>query len=491
MIGPDVCGADVLGAVQSLVDQSLLTVREVDTGVRFRMLETVREFGRMQLVEAGEDAAAQAAHRRWATRYADAALAGLHGPDQVRCMGLLHIEEANLADALRRALAEPDPPGVVVLLAALSTYWLISDDHIRVVVLAPAVRDALRDWQPPPELADHTRVALAEAVHNAAVLGQFGLEVVDLREELRRLGPGPAGTVVAANATVVLAIDVADPGGTEARLRELSDGPDARVAMRAMLWRIHEQENAGNPEAAIALATRALALVRDDDGPWSRAMLHAQLAQLHAGLGRHDVAVEHAWLALPVFEQLGASDDTVHLYAEIAIHALVHGRFDEAERIFATIDLGVRQRPGVDVRTMRTIGRAELAVARGQVADALRLYREAVAQAREVRIPGFPEARGFEPWTLSVEAMCVVAFAVYGGDREDDAELVAQLRHKARRFTEPDDAFLDFPILGLMCFAFGMWCLRRGEPGAEPDAAVRLLALADRFAYSRWVPALD
>ena len=54
----DLLGRDALDVVQSLVDQSLLTVLDAGGTVRYRMLETVREFGRMQLVGAGEDDAA-------------------------------------------------------------------------------------------------------------------------------------------------------------------------------------------------------------------------------------------------------------------------------------------------------------------------------------------------------------------------------------------------------------------------------------------------
>ncbi len=45
----EVLGPDALGSVESLVGQSLLTVRESATGLRYRMLETVREFGGLRL----------------------------------------------------------------------------------------------------------------------------------------------------------------------------------------------------------------------------------------------------------------------------------------------------------------------------------------------------------------------------------------------------------------------------------------------------------
>ena len=77
-----VLGGGALDAVGGLVDQSLLSVRETPAGVRYRMLETVREFGRMQLVDAGEDADARAARRRWATAYAERHGARLVGREQ-------------------------------------------------------------------------------------------------------------------------------------------------------------------------------------------------------------------------------------------------------------------------------------------------------------------------------------------------------------------------------------------------------------------------
>jgi hypothetical protein len=50
---------------------------------------------------------------------------------------------------------------------------------------------------------------------------------------------------------------------------------------------------------------------------------------------------------------------------------------------------------------------------------------------------------------------------------------------------------LDYPAAGLVFFALGTWTLLRspGDP-ASPEVALRLLALADRFRYSRNIPTL-
>ena len=104
----EVLGDDAVDAVQGLVDQSLLSVRETPTGLRYRMLETVREFGRMQLVDAGEDGEARDALRRWATAYARLHGARLPSSEQLAAIDALSAEEVNLADELRGAISDRD-----------------------------------------------------------------------------------------------------------------------------------------------------------------------------------------------------------------------------------------------------------------------------------------------------------------------------------------------------------------------------------------------
>jgi len=51
-----------------------------------------------------------------------------------------------------------------------------------------------------------------------------------------------------------------------------------------------------------------------------------------------------------------------------------------------------------------------------------------------------------------------------------------------------DRTFLDFPVTGMVLAALGIWGLLKGALPAED--AVRLLVLADRFAYNRITPVL-
>ena len=153
------------------VDQSLLSVGEAPAGIRYRMLETVREFGRMQLAAAGEDASARAAQRSWAVGYASAHQAGLTGAGQFAAIDALSAEETNLADELRGAIADGDRDSLVQLLAALGLFWTMRGEHLRLVVLARAVAEAVRGWLPPPDLANAARAAVAITLNNSMMIG--------------------------------------------------------------------------------------------------------------------------------------------------------------------------------------------------------------------------------------------------------------------------------------------------------------------------------
>ena len=180
-----VLGSDAIETVQGLVDQSLLSVRETRFGARYRMLETVREFGLMRLAQAGEDSAARAAQRQWAAGYADAQIGMLTGRDQFAAIDALAAEETNLADELRGAIADEDRCSLVRLLAALGLFWTIRGEHIRLLVMADAVADAVRDWRPPREVADTARAAVAITLANT-LMGNTA-NAGRLRDVLQRL----------------------------------------------------------------------------------------------------------------------------------------------------------------------------------------------------------------------------------------------------------------------------------------------------------------
>ena len=448
------------------------------------MLETVREFGRMQLVDAGDDADARAARRRWATAYAERHGARLVSPEQFAAIDAVGAEEINLADELRDAIADGDPGALVQLLGAVGLLWTVRGEHARVLVLAESIGDTVDGWAPPPELEHAARVAMAIAFTNVMMTG--GERGGRIRELLVRLGPGGADPRIAGLVRMLVAYDPADPAAFGARLERLAADPDPYLARSAGQWLSHVRENAGDPVGAIETAEAALALIDSEDGPWSAAILHTQIAQLAAQLGDRGRAAEHAGSALPVMRRLRARDDEVQLRSLLVLCAITDGRLADAEAELARID---RLDDGEVFGGMaaRRIGSAELALARGDHVAGLASYRDSVERMRDLRFPGVP-ATGLEPWVLFGEATALAAHAYYatGADETRGEALFAACRERAVRLVARDDPRLDFPVAGLALFALGAWgLLREAVPAGD---AVALLALADGFAYNRTIP---
>ncbi len=500
-----VLGTSAFDAVRGLVDQSLLSVTEAGAGIRYRMLETVREFGRMQLAGAGEGASARAAQRSWAVGYASAHQAGLTGAGQFAAIDALSAEETNLADELRGAIADGDRDSLVQLLAALGLLWTMRGEHLRLIVLVRAVAEAIRGWLPRPDLANAARAAVAITLNNSMMIG--GEADGPMMALLRQLGPDPCGNVYLSGLVRVLlaydsvdigsfphqlAADAADWAGTPGfpeRLAVLAADPDRHTAAAASQWLGHERENAGDPVGAIEAAQRVLALVRDEDGPWSRAVAHSLLAELTMHIGDHAAAVEHALTALPVMQRIGASDDELQLRTLLVFCAIGEGRLADAADELGRADQIVPNVTAFGGAAFGQIGRAELALASGDLGAGLELYRESAVRMREVRLPGLTRT-GIEPWVLFGEAMALSAHARYaaGDDVARGEALFRACRTGALRVLTSDNPHLDYPASGLVLFALGAWSLlRQAAPAVD---ALRLLAMADRFAYNRMVPTM-
>jgi predicted ATPase/DNA-binding CsgD family transcriptional regulator len=98
----------VAATLARLADQSLLVVLPGADGTRYRMLETIRQYGTARLAEAGDEVAARTAHLRWAL---DAAATLLAEPDTDR--GPWRAGFDAVVDDLRAALvwAKHQPDG--------------------------------------------------------------------------------------------------------------------------------------------------------------------------------------------------------------------------------------------------------------------------------------------------------------------------------------------------------------------------------------------
>ncbi|GAA3830941.1 ATP-binding protein [Nocardioides panacisoli] len=476
-----VVGMDALDAVADLVDQSLLNVVDATHTVRYRMLETVREFGRLQLLDAGEEAEVAKAQRDWAVAFCAERVPLLFGSQQVRTVAELRAEDGNLTDALRQALADSDPATVASIFAALGGYWSIVGDHQRSIALAAAVGRAVVDWEPPDELVEVARITLAMCLFGATFMSSGDQE---LREAAQRLGTDTGSPQLSALLTIMMTMGDASGDEVRAVLGRLVVDPNPKVRATAYTFLSHERENFADPRGAIDAARQALPLLDPDDGPWLRANLHSQLCGLYAQIGDLAAAGRHAAEALPGLEQLGALDDVLQVRAVLAMAELDAGRVEEAARISAEIEaMGATGPFGSRGAALEL--RGQLRLAQGRVDAGLAAHREAVAAMRELRFPSRGGDSDLMPWAVVSEGVALATYARHAtGDEGRD--LYLGLTAKAARSLEANDPLLDFPVNGVLLFACGLWALLREE--LAPEDAIRLLVLADRFAYPRSQP---
>lgn len=121
---------DTLVLVSRLLDASLVTVREVGGELRYRMLDTVRQFAGAELRAAGEAEAVRDRHLDYFLALAEEAEAGMD-VDQDRWRIVLEGHRPDIGAALRWGLSQPPspPPGQADrgrrLAAAMARQWLV------------------------------------------------------------------------------------------------------------------------------------------------------------------------------------------------------------------------------------------------------------------------------------------------------------------------------------------------------------------------------
>lgn len=116
-------GGDVLDALSSLVDHSLVLADEAGDEPRFAMLEPIREFAVEQLAASGEEATTRDRHARAMLELAARAEPELAGPAQRRWLDRLELDHANLRAAIDWAEGHGDAPVALGLAVRVWRFW--------------------------------------------------------------------------------------------------------------------------------------------------------------------------------------------------------------------------------------------------------------------------------------------------------------------------------------------------------------------------------
>jgi predicted ATPase len=119
--------AAVFENVEGLVDKSIISVDPARDQARYRMAETLREYGAHRLDELGETVATQRRARDWCAQLVERTAADWFSPRQADLLRALRFEHSNIQAALNFCLTEPAEltPGLAIA-ADLRHHWTAS-----------------------------------------------------------------------------------------------------------------------------------------------------------------------------------------------------------------------------------------------------------------------------------------------------------------------------------------------------------------------------
>jgi len=284
--------ADLLG---SLVDKSLVVAEPAGPALRYRLLETIRQFAAGRLTAAGEDAAAAAAHGAHYLSVAETAAPHLTGPGQGEWLARLDTDRANLRRAAEQAASGPDGTRQVLRLGvALRRYWMARDrGEEAIALLRPALGRPQARADPLLYGSALATAALAGRYADVARAGELSEQAITIARPL-----GASGllieSLVALSAACYHAGDPergATPGREAVRLaREAGDDVLLGESLNGYLHCLALTE----PAAAAPLFTEAIACTRRS-GDYLFAYYLTNYAGVHA-LRARDIPAARAYL---------------------------------------------------------------------------------------------------------------------------------------------------------------------------------------------------
>jgi tetratricopeptide (TPR) repeat protein len=471
---------DVPDLLDGLVAQSLVMMRETDAGVRYRMLETVREFGQLQLDRAGTREEVRNALYSWADGFARDLHARTDGAEQVATFSKVAVEEDNLIDVLRRAIDADRPDIVASVFALLGYYWSLRSAHSEVLAFSKPVYESIRDYEPEPDRVDIV-VAVLLIISMTTIITDLRFAVRP-RSRLRRLvGAHPVQDPrLAAMTTLIL-----NAGSIEratVNIQEAIASSDRGTAMLGAIIGSVAAENEGRRDDAVTLARSAARLADALDDTWGGAMAGQMLGALHSQSAEPEEALRWARRARIGLSKLGATEDIRQIEWTIATNDIAVGNLDEAYELFGRLIESPGQADGIEVASIGLAGRSEVLRARGRVDEARELMRQALATF------DVPRTRA-SPWfRITISAMLSALVIDGTGTTEERRLLARRLRSRTLGSLRTSVGIVDRPVLGASVIGLAVWVV--DSEAVDPRIGLELLALAEAMGARQDPPAL-
>ncbi|GAA1756013.1 BTAD domain-containing putative transcriptional regulator [Luedemannella helvata] len=440
---------DLLGAV---VDKSLLQVIDgAGDTTRYRMLETIREYGVDRLAEAGTLEAARAAHAAHFLSLAETAEPHLRGADQLPWLALMRAEWDNLVGAIHTACDAGDADTALRMCSALTFLWMMTGSHEQAGALLS------RALAVPGDAPAQARAiaAMMHQLHNTMSgiarpdLSRVG-EVVALLDgvDLHRAHP------LLALVRPALSLVTDD---TEAGLAEIDrqlDHPDPWARAMLLTMRSSIQENAGYADGMMRDVTAAVEAFRQVGDRWGMSTALTVLADAKSKRGETDEAAAALEESIRLMRELNPGDDAGHQRIWLAsVHA-----YADPERARAELRAYVAEFPEPSPRRETAFALlilADLARTAGEPAEARQMLDRARVHLDAANLVP-PQ---FQSLLLSTEAH----LAMFLGRDDDAAEHISA----ALRYAVEGN---DMPVVAKVGVAAACHYGATGEPALAAEA---------------------
>ncbi|MEU4517210.1 BTAD domain-containing putative transcriptional regulator [Amycolatopsis sp. NPDC024027] len=464
--GTSVPAGEVPDLLAALVDRSLLQLAP-GTG-RYRMLETIREYGIERLAgDLGPARDLAAAHFTGLIARHDAEL---RGPGQLAAMAVIGAEYDNAVAALRHLCATHDSAAAIALALALTWYWqMFGRDSDAGYWLGEAL--AVPGGEPTPK-RDCARAAhlLSRAdILSGITAGEAAEDRAEMRELAGRLLAHPRLPGHYRVFGPMLLFLLGDESAL-AIFRQLADGDDGWLSALAHMFQAEIAENAGELDRVGVHVAAALAGFRRAGDRWGQAATLPMRAQLRR-YDELDGALADLREAQALASEFGTLSLGDQLYNDLRWIDL-HIRRGETGRALAVIG-SVRERllraSVAEIPVLIDGWEAGLRVRLGDLAGAGALLDD--AERRLLVDTGFPSDHARALIAGARSALCLALGDPAGADQAGRAAYAAAL------------AARDLPILSLVTVHTAALAEARGRPRDSAEllgVAARLRGAHDR-----------
>jgi predicted ATPase/DNA-binding SARP family transcriptional activator len=452
--GDEAAGEQVFDVLTSLIEKSLLLADGEDT-LRYRMLNTIREYAAHRLAEAGETGPVRRAHLAYFTELAETAEPRLRRAEQLEWLAVLEAEHDNISTALRGAITAGWAEEAMRLVAAAGWYWYLSGHRAEGCELSIAAASL------PGEAPDEVR-ALAYTIVTVFLTSGIGGDQYQARKwihEAHRLTRRSGSRHPLLGFAGLLDRMLREPTEFLPAFEPLIAGDDPWVRAQARLSRGRFRFMLGGDESDVDVDVEsALAEFRTLGERMGISLALGFLAERLAMRGEFARACEHYEEAATALTEVGSTEDVVGVRARLA---QLYWRLGDERSSASAMAEAQRCAGGIvwpDALAELALAKAQLARWRGEPDKA----REHLATVRAVW--------GDTEMADSVRAMTMHLYGYLTEDLEEARtcraeafRAVATMEH-----THP-------PTIAEMLIGIADLALRQGQY----EQAVRLLAASD------------